>query len=81
MEAKLALLLTAPVELLEGRFGFFSRAAVAQLPIPETDRNALWPIFDRYRDRFVCEDGLWRISSRELLLDWSQDLPLQAGTQ
>jgi 8-oxo-dGTP diphosphatase len=43
-----------PPDIAEGRFGFFSRAAVARLPIPETDRAALWPIFDRYRDRFVA---------------------------
>ena len=42
-----------PPEILEGRFGFFSRAAIDALPIPETDRTALWPIYDRYRDRFV----------------------------
>lgn len=45
----------------------------------DVTRKLDWGI--RYRDRFVCEDGLWRISSRELLLDWSQDLPLQAGAQ
>lgn len=43
-----------PSAISEGRFGFFSREAVAQLPIPETDRNALWPVYDRYRDRFVA---------------------------
>jgi len=43
-----------PDEIHEGRFGFFARAAIDQLPIPETDRNALWPIYDRYRDRFVA---------------------------
>ncbi len=43
-----------PADISEGHFQFFSRAAVAQLPIPETDRAALWPIFDRYRDRFVA---------------------------
>lgn len=42
-----------PPEILEGRFGFFSRAEIDVLPIPETDRTALWPIYDRYRDRFV----------------------------
>jgi len=42
-----------PPEIQEGRFGFFSRAQVDALPIPETDRTALWPIYDRYRDRFV----------------------------
>ena len=43
-----------PHEISEGRFGFFTRAAIDALPIPETDRNALWPIYDRYRDRFVA---------------------------
>jgi 8-oxo-dGTP diphosphatase len=42
-----------PPEISEGGFGFFSRAAINSLPIPETDRTALWPIYDRYRDRFV----------------------------
>jgi 8-oxo-dGTP diphosphatase len=42
-----------PADMAEGQFGFFSRKAIDQLPIPDTDRTALWPIFDRYRDRFV----------------------------
>jgi 8-oxo-dGTP diphosphatase len=42
-----------PTEITEGRFGFFSRAAIETLPLPETDRTALWPIYDTYRDRFV----------------------------
>ncbi|MEI7551829.1 MAG: NUDIX domain-containing protein [Verrucomicrobiota bacterium] len=42
-----------PGDIAEGRFGFFSRAALDRLEIPETDRSALWPIYDRYRDRFV----------------------------
>jgi 8-oxo-dGTP diphosphatase len=43
-----------PADILEGRFGFFSRKAVDGLPIPETDRAALWPTYDQYRDRFVA---------------------------
>ena len=43
-----------PAEIAEGRFAFFSRTAIDALPIPETDRNALWPIYDRFRDRFVA---------------------------
>lgn len=42
-----------PPDIAEGRFGFHSREAVKGLPIPETDRKALWPIYDRYRDHFV----------------------------
>ncbi len=47
-------LLAVPADMHEGRFGFFSRTAIDALPIPETDRTALWPIYDRYRDRFVA---------------------------
>jgi 8-oxo-dGTP diphosphatase len=47
-------LTAVPPEIAEGRFAFFSRAAIDALPIPETDRTALWPVFDRYRDRFVA---------------------------
>lgn len=42
-----------PPDMAEGKFGFFSREAIRALPIPETDRTALWPTYDRYRDRFV----------------------------
>jgi 8-oxo-dGTP diphosphatase len=43
-----------PPEIAEGKFGFFSRRAIDSLAIPETDRTALWPIYDGYRDRFVA---------------------------
>ena len=43
-----------PPEISEGRFGFFSREQIKSLPIPETDKAALWPIFDRYREGFVA---------------------------
>lgn len=43
-----------PAAMEEGRFEFFSRSAIDSLPIPETDRVALWPVYDRYRDRFVA---------------------------
>ena len=43
-----------PPAIAEGHFGFFSRAAIEALPIPDTDRAALWPIYDRHRDGFVA---------------------------
>lgn len=43
-----------PADMEEGKFGFFSREAVKQLAIPETDRRALWPVYDQHRDRFVA---------------------------
>ena len=45
---------TLPPAISEGRFGFYSRTAIDLLAIPETDRTALWPTYDRYRDRFVA---------------------------
>jgi 8-oxo-dGTP diphosphatase len=47
-------LASLPPDIIEGKFGFFSRQEVDQLPLPETDRTALWPIYDRYRERFVA---------------------------
>jgi 8-oxo-dGTP diphosphatase len=51
-----------PPDISEGRFGFFSRGAVDALSLPETDRSALWPVYDTYRDGFValradCDPG------------------------
>ena len=43
-----------PPEITEGRFAFFSREAIESLPIPETDRKILWPLYDRHRDGFVA---------------------------
>lgn len=43
-----------PPEMDEGKFGFFSRAEIDRLPIPDTDRKALWPIWDQYRGGFVA---------------------------
>jgi 8-oxo-dGTP diphosphatase len=43
-----------PSAISEGRFGFFSRAQIEQINLPETDRSALWPIYDRYREAFVA---------------------------
>lgn len=47
-------LASLPPTIAEGKFGFFSRAAIDALPIPDTDRTALWPTYDRYRDHFVA---------------------------
>lgn len=43
-----------PPDMEEGKFGFFSRAAIDDLDLPATDRTALWPIFDEHRDGFVA---------------------------
>lgn len=43
-----------PPPMAEGEFGFFSRTAIDELPLPATDRTALWPIFDEHREGFVA---------------------------
>jgi ketosteroid isomerase-like protein len=40
-------------------------------------RKLSWGI--RYQDRCLREEGLWRYQRRELLLDWTQDLPLESA--
>jgi len=42
-----------PPEISEGSFAFFSRDEIDALALPETDRKALWPIWDQYRNHFV----------------------------
>jgi len=38
----------------EGRFDFFSSDAVMQLPLPQTDREQIWPLFWRHRGGFFA---------------------------
>jgi 8-oxo-dGTP diphosphatase len=53
----------------EGRFEFFSTAALEKLPLPQTDREQIWPLFWRHRGGFFAahchchSDGRndWRI--------------------
>ena len=38
----------------EGRFQFFPRAALDQLPLPQTDREKIWPWFWEHRGGFFA---------------------------
>ena len=40
-------------------------------------RKLDWGI--RYQDRFEQLQGQWRIAARELVVDWTQDLPLRGA--
>lgn len=42
-----------PPPIREGDFDFFSREAIDSLQIAESDRQALWPIYDQHRNSFV----------------------------
>jgi 8-oxo-dGTP diphosphatase len=51
-----------PVPIREGAFAFFSREALAGLPLPQTDREMIWPLFWQHRRGFFaahchCEPG------------------------
>jgi 8-oxo-dGTP diphosphatase len=50
-----------PAPIDEGEFRFFPRAAVDELPVPQTDRERIWPLFWSHRGGFFaahcrCED-------------------------
>ena len=45
---------TLPPAMNEGRFAFFARAEIDTLELPETDRTALWPIYDTHHAGFVA---------------------------
>ncbi len=42
-----------PTTIDEGGFAFISREEIDTLPIPETDREGLWAIYDKHRGGFV----------------------------
>lgn len=43
-----------PNSIEEGHFDFFSREDIDSLPIPATDREGLWSIYDKYHKDFVA---------------------------
>ena len=43
-----------PPAIDEGAFAFHTRKEIETLPIPETDRQGLWDIYDRHHDSFVA---------------------------
>jgi len=43
-----------PPAMTEGRFGFYGREAINLLTLPDTDRAALWPIYDQHHLHFVA---------------------------
>jgi 8-oxo-dGTP diphosphatase len=43
-----------PLAHREGRFEFFSRDAISSLPVPQTDRERIWPWFWQHRGGFFA---------------------------
>ena len=42
-----------PCAINEGHFEFFSREAIDQLKVPETDHTLIWPYFDQNHQSFI----------------------------
>lgn len=69
-----------PMDIDEGRFAFFSRDEIDQISIPDTDRQALWPIWDKYRENFVAMRVDCSVAQR-LMVDIEQITgPITKGT-
>ena len=67
-----------PTAIDEGHFGFFTRQAIDQLPIPETDRTLLWPYFDSHAGGFIglradCDPSGGLVLTEELSILPGQD--------
>jgi 8-oxo-dGTP diphosphatase len=45
---------TLPPNHREGRFGFFRQPDLANLKMPQTDREQIWPLFWKYRAGFFA---------------------------
>lgn len=43
-----------PPPMKEGRFEFFTRAALANVRLPQTDAESIWPLFWRHRGGFFA---------------------------
>jgi 8-oxo-dGTP diphosphatase len=52
----------------EGRFQFFSRAALEDLKLPQTDRERIWPWFWKHRGGFFAGNCHCHLDGRN---DWS----------
>lgn len=65
-----------PADITEGKFAFFSREQIKTLAIPETDKAALWPIFDQYRDGFVALKADCTLSPIKITVEQITPAPL-----
>ena len=43
-----------PPPITEGTFAFFKESEIAQLAVPETDRQSLWTIYFKWRHDFIA---------------------------
>ncbi|MBI3881286.1 MAG: NUDIX domain-containing protein [Verrucomicrobia bacterium] len=65
-----------PPPMREGRFQFFSRAALDGISLPQTDREKIWPLFWQHRGGFFAAHCRCHSDGRN---DWiiAESLPAQ----
>ncbi|PYM14041.1 MAG: NUDIX hydrolase [Verrucomicrobia bacterium] len=61
----------------EGRFEFFSAGALKRLPLPQTDREQIWPLFWRHRGGFFAAHCRCHPDGRD---DWTLEESTQPST-
>ena len=59
----------------EGAFNFFTRAEMEKIPLPETDKESIWPLFWRNRKGFFVAHCEITETGRE----WSIDQEIHSG--
>ena len=69
-------LTTLPQPCPEGRFGFFKRAEIGSLKIPQTDREQIWPWFWKFRGEFFAAHCHCHADGRN---DWTLEEFTAAG--
>jgi 8-oxo-dGTP diphosphatase len=69
-----------PPAIREGRFAFHSRAALDALPLPQTDREQIWPLFWQHRGGFFAAHCHCHPDGRN---EWviEQSSPLNSASQ
>ncbi|PYK98750.1 MAG: NUDIX hydrolase [Verrucomicrobia bacterium] len=70
-------LLKLPPPHDEGRFEFFSVGALKRLPLPQTDREQIWPLFWRHRGGFFAAHCRCHPDGRD---DWTLEESNQPST-
>ncbi len=61
---------TLPPSIEEGRFRFFPETEIENLPVPETDRQLLWPIYRKEREGFsVMRANCYQEMPKEVVVE------------
>jgi hypothetical protein len=67
-----------PPPISEGTFAFFEEDEIADLAVPETDRQSLWTIYFKWRNDFIALRADCR-TDRPLEVHVDEQMRLHAG--